>query len=134
MTNVIGYRVYRFCGPIEAFMEANSGGARRQSIIFSCVARIEISVCRCSAGSVFGRHAFDSLHCETADKPRFQSTSTTLRRHGRSTNRFLRTSGTPDELECTGCAEIPVGARSFPFWADIFGTLLLASPENGSRD
>lgn len=102
-------------GRFEAFMEANSGKGlvRRQSIIFSCVRRIEILVCRCSAGSVLGRHAFDSLHCETADKPRFQSTSRRpLGRHARSTNRFLPTSGTPHRLGCTGCPRIPVGGRN----------------------
>lgn len=78
VTNGLGCRACTVSmGRFEAFMEANSGKGlvRRQSIIFSCVRGIEILVCRCSAGSVFGRHAFDSLHCETADKPRFQSAS-----------------------------------------------------------
>lgn len=115
VTNGLGCRACTVSmGRFEAFMEANSGEGlvRRQSIIFSCVRGIEILVCRCSAGSVFGRHAFDSLHCETADKPRFQSASRRrpLGRHGRSTNRFLPTSGTHHRLGCAACAPIPVGA------------------------
>ena len=94
----------------------------RQSIIFSCVARIEIPVCRCSAGSVFRRHAFDPLHCETGRQaPLPIQPRRPFAGHGRSTNRFLRTSGRPDELEFAQVTQKYPSGRNYSF----FGQLLL---------